>query len=38
MSRYEADGILKRHGVTEDLPTLAEIDEQVAALNRLGGQ
>lgn len=35
ISRYEADGVLKRHNVTEDLVTLEEFNEQVANLSRL---
>jgi predicted HTH domain antitoxin len=34
ISRYEADAILKRHGVTEDLITLQEFNDQVAALQK----
>ncbi len=29
LSRYETDGILKRHHVTEDLVTVEEFDRQV---------
>jgi predicted HTH domain antitoxin len=29
LSRYETDGLLKRHGVTEDLITPAQLDEQM---------
>jgi hypothetical protein len=37
LERFETDGLLKRHGVTEDLITLEEFDEQVAGLRqRLG--
>jgi predicted HTH domain antitoxin len=32
ISRTEADAILERHGVTEDLPTVSEFLEQVQAL------
>lgn len=28
-SRYETDGLLKRHNVTEDLLTLEQLDEQL---------
>ena len=36
ISRMEVDGLLERHGVTEDLPTVAEFREQVEAIrNRL---
>ena len=34
ISRYEADAVLKRHGVTEDLVTPSELEEQ---LNNLRG-
>jgi len=37
ISRYEADGVLKRHNVTEDLITLEEFHEQVAAVRKLLG-
>jgi predicted HTH domain antitoxin len=33
LDRFETDGLLKKHGVTEDLPTN---EEYVAALARLG--
>jgi predicted HTH domain antitoxin len=37
LSRYETDGVLKRHNVTEDLLTSKEFHEQVAGLRkRLG--
>lgn len=29
LSRYETDGLLKRHCVTEDLITIEELDEQL---------
>ena len=36
ISRMEVDGVLERHGVTEDLPTVAECREQLEAIrNRL---
>ena len=36
ISRTELDALLERHGVTEDLPTVAEFHEQLAAIrNRL---
>jgi len=36
ISRMEVDGLLERHGVTEDLPTVAEFREQLEAIrNRL---
>jgi predicted HTH domain antitoxin len=38
ISRYEADGVLKRHNVTEDLVTLAELDEQIAGFRELLGE
>ena len=37
-SRDEANAVLKRHNVTEDLITLEEFDEQVTSLRRLFGQ
>lgn len=33
LSRYETDGVLKRHGVTEDLLTVDEFERQVAGAN-----
>jgi predicted HTH domain antitoxin len=36
VSRLETDAVLKRHGVTEDTPTLEELDAQVARLRSLG--
>jgi predicted HTH domain antitoxin len=38
ISRYETDALLKRHRVIEDLPTLGEIDEQIAALGKHLGE
>jgi predicted HTH domain antitoxin len=38
ISRYEADAVLKRHNVTEDLLTREEFDEQLASLRKLLGQ
>ena len=36
ISRMEVDGLLERHGVTEDLPSVAEFREQLEAIrNRL---
>ena len=36
ISRMEVDGLLERHGVTEDLPTVAEFREPLEAIrNRL---
>jgi predicted HTH domain antitoxin len=36
MTRTEVDSLLTRHGVTEDLPTVAEFREQLEAIrNRL---
>ena len=32
ISRMEVDGLLERHGVTEDLPTVAEFREQLEAI------
>lgn len=38
ISRTEVDALLQRHGVTEDLPTVAEFREQLEAIrNRLRG-
>ena len=34
-SRDETDGMLQAHGVTEDLLTIAEFDEQAASLRNL---
>lgn len=31
LSRYATEGLLKRHGVTEDLITPEQLDEQLAA-------
>ncbi len=37
LSRYETDGVLKRHDVTEDLLAGEELDEQLTGLRkRLG--
>lgn len=35
ISRLQTDAVLKRHNVTEDLPTAAEIEEDVENLRRL---
>jgi hypothetical protein len=35
LSRLEAEELLKRHHVTEDLPTPSEIEQDVQALRRL---
>jgi predicted HTH domain antitoxin len=35
LSRYETDGVLKRHNVTEDLLASDELGEQVAGLRRV---
>jgi predicted HTH domain antitoxin len=35
VSRNEANAVLKRHNVTEDLPTMEEFDEQMDELRRL---
>ena len=32
ISRTEVDAVLERHGVTEDLPTVAEFREQLEAI------
>jgi hypothetical protein len=37
IDRFTADGILKRHKVTEDLITKEEFDEQVTGLRKLLG-
>jgi predicted HTH domain antitoxin len=34
LSRYETDGLLKRHNVGEDLLTLEEFDEQLRSAGR----
>ncbi|HOW70629.1 MAG TPA: UPF0175 family protein [Phycisphaerae bacterium] len=34
LSRYQTDGLLKRHGVTEDLITLEELNEQLQSQKR----
>jgi predicted HTH domain antitoxin len=34
LSRYETDGVLRRHNVTEDLLSREELDEQLAGLRR----
>lgn len=36
LDRMELDGFLKAHDVTHDLLTLEEVNQQVAALERLG--
>jgi hypothetical protein len=38
LDRIETDALLKRHGVTEDLVTLAELDEQLAGLRERIGE
>lgn len=38
LSRYETDGVLKRYGVTEDLPTPAELEQDFDMLRRLMDQ
>lgn len=35
LSRDEANAVLKRHNVTEDLPTIAEFDDQMNQLRTL---
>lgn len=37
VSRPEADALLRRHGVTEDLPTPAELSEQLDGLRKRVG-
>jgi hypothetical protein len=37
VSRYETDGVLRRHNVTEDLLASNELDEQLAGLRKLVG-
>ncbi len=38
LDRFETEGVLKRHNVTEDLLTLEEFDQQIAALRKLLGK
>ncbi len=38
LDRFEADGVLKRHGVTIDLPTAAEVDAELRHLRGLVGK
>ena len=38
ISRDEANGVLRRHQVTEDLPTVEEFDNQMQELRKLLGQ
>jgi hypothetical protein len=38
ISRYEADAVLRRHKVTEDLITLDEFSEQIAGLREIVGE
>jgi hypothetical protein len=38
LSRYETDGVLRRHNVVEDLLTSDELAEQVAGLAKLTGR
>jgi hypothetical protein len=38
ISRYEADAVLKRHNVSEDLLTREEFDEQLNGLRKSLGQ
>lgn len=35
LARFETDALLKRHGVTEDLPTPAEIADEVDRILRM---
>ncbi len=37
ISRFEVDGLLKRHNVTEDLMTIEEFNRQQETLNKLLG-
>lgn len=37
LSRYEVDGLLRRYGVTEDLLTEEELDQQVSGFGKLAG-
>ncbi|MBI4579113.1 MAG: hypothetical protein HY718_05380 [Planctomycetes bacterium] len=36
MSRYETDGVLKTHGVTDDSPSLDDLREELDRLDRGG--
>lgn len=38
LSRFETDGLLKRHGVTEDLPSPAEYLADLEAARKVVGQ
>jgi len=38
LSRYETDGVLRCHNVTEDLLTSEELAEQLARLRKLTGE
>ena len=38
LSRYETDGVLRRHNVTEDLLSREELAEQRARLRKLTGE
>jgi predicted HTH domain antitoxin len=38
ISRYEADAVLKRHDVTEDLLSREDFDQQVSGLRELLGR
>jgi predicted HTH domain antitoxin len=35
LSRYETDAVLKRHHVTEDMPSLEEFEADLAAVRRM---
>jgi predicted HTH domain antitoxin len=35
LSRYEVDGLLKRHNVTEDLPTIEELADDLERLRKV---
>jgi len=37
LSRYETDGLLKRHNVSEDLLSSEELAEQAAGMRKLVG-
>ena len=38
ISRFETDAVLKKHKVTDDLPTPAEIEDDLRRLRQLVGQ
>jgi predicted HTH domain antitoxin len=35
LDRFETDGVLKKHNVTEDLPTLDELEEDLQQLRQM---